>query len=374
LIVVPTTRGSAWLAVALTAVGVTLGALVVAGVGAPAAGAATPRADGARYERDLLGHSVAGRPIYAYRLGSPYSTTKAVVLGNIHGDEPAGITVANTIIHGKGVHDIDLWVIPTINPDGTAAHRHGNAHGVDLNRNFPYRWTHTAPGYQYSGPSALSEPESRIMLNFLNRIKPRYFVSMHQPLNGVDTTDGGARAPAFRLRLATNLGLHQKAFTCGGVCLGTMTGWFTHYQHGAGITVEFPGAVANSYLTGRAAPGIVKAMGARYDTVADHNPIGHVDSLRSKGLAVQVNGWTLDPDIRSKPITVQVTEGTGVKWQHSTSVPRSDVNRLFHATGNHGFQAQFPAGRGRHGYCVHFINYGAGTGSPAVCRIITVTG
>ena len=165
---------------------VLIATVAVAFVNAGAAGAVVP-ANGGVSERDLLGRSIDGRPIYAYRMGSPYAPTKAVVIGNTHGDETAGITVADAIIHGKGIHAVDLWVIPTMNPDGTAAHRHGNARGVDLNRNFPFHWARLS-GYHYSGTGGMSEPETRIIMNFLNRIKPRYIVSMHQPLDGVDTT------------------------------------------------------------------------------------------------------------------------------------------------------------------------------------------
>lgn len=35
---------------------------------------------------------------------------------------------------------IDLWVLDDLNPDGAAADTRQNAHGVDLNRNFPYGW------------------------------------------------------------------------------------------------------------------------------------------------------------------------------------------------------------------------------------------
>lgn len=33
-----------------------------------------------------------------------------------------------------------MWTIRTLNPDGVAARRRGNAHGVDLNRNFAWNW------------------------------------------------------------------------------------------------------------------------------------------------------------------------------------------------------------------------------------------
>jgi protein MpaA len=350
---------------------VAAGSVVVLDSGATA-GAVVP-ANGGVSGRALLGRSIDGRPIYAYRMGSPYAPTKAVVLGNTHGDETAGITVADAIIHGKGVHAVDLWVIPTMNPDGTAAHRHGSARGVDLNRNFPYHWARLS-GYHYSGTGAMSEPETRIIMNFLNRVKPRYIVSMHQPLDGVDTTDGGARDPTFRHRLASNLALPQKPFTCFGVCHGTMTGWFTHYHTGAAIVVEFPASVSGSYLTGRAAPGIIKAIGARYDTTADHNPFGHVDSVSANGATVTFSGWALDPDIRTGSMLVRVSEGASIRWQRSTSIYRKDINTIFHASGNHGFEATITAANGTHTYCVTLINHGAGNASPRYCYRVTVGG
>ena len=42
--------------------------------------------------------------------------------------------------HARVPAAVDLWTIRTVNPDGTAADRRTNAHGVDLNRNFPRRW------------------------------------------------------------------------------------------------------------------------------------------------------------------------------------------------------------------------------------------
>src|SRR3954470_613048 len=162
-----------------------MAAVVVATAG-PAAAAATPVLG-----RKIIGFSVKHRPIVAYHLGNPRSTRTAVILGQMHGDEHAGVVVANSIIHGRlSIEGINLWVIPTMNPDGDAAHRRQNAHRVDLNRNWPRRWRHLT-GQYYSGTKPLSEPETRAVFRFLRAVRPKRLLVLHQPLHGVDTTDGG---------------------------------------------------------------------------------------------------------------------------------------------------------------------------------------
>ncbi len=181
------------------------------------------------------------RPITAYELGDPHATYRAVVLGSMHGYyERAGETVTRALRTASIPVGLDLWVIDTLNPDGDALGQRTNAHGVDLNRNWPNLWIPisragcTAFDCHYSGPRALSEPETVAMYAFLNRVKPNRLVSMHQPLDGVDTTDGGATDTAFRNALAHNLNLPLKAFTCYSVCHGSMTGLADplHLDHG----------------------------------------------------------------------------------------------------------------------------------------------
>jgi predicted deacylase len=208
----------------------------------------------------VIGRSVQGRAIRAYHLGDPTSPVKSVVLGSIHGDETAGVRVTEGIRRGQPVHEVDLWVIPTVNPDGVARGRRQNAHGVDLNRNFPYNWGRLTGKY-YSGPKALSEPESRALKRFLDRVRPRFVVSFHQPLRGVGSDRKGK---AFQQRLSRGLGLPVKAFNCSGRCYGTMTSWYNHRHAGTAITVEFGAGPSVTWLRGAGARATVHAVLGRY--------------------------------------------------------------------------------------------------------------
>jgi protein MpaA len=151
----------------------------------------------------VLGHSVQGRPIEAIEIGNPASPRKALVVGCIHGNECAGIAVVTRLAALEPLDGSDLWIVPDLNPDGHAAGTRGNAHGVDLNRNFPWRWRPLGGVYD-SGPQALSEPESRIARRLILGLRPRVSIWFHQHLNLVDESGGDG---AIERRLARLVGL-----------------------------------------------------------------------------------------------------------------------------------------------------------------------
>jgi hypothetical protein len=103
-----------------------------------------------------LGRSVDGRQIVAERLGNPHGA-RVLVVGCIHGNECAGLAVVREL-ERRPPSSIDLWLVPDLNPDGHAAGTRGNAHGVDLNRNFPAMWKPIGRrgDPQWSGPRPLS--------------------------------------------------------------------------------------------------------------------------------------------------------------------------------------------------------------------------
>jgi protein MpaA len=140
--------------------------------------------------RELLGRSVQGRPIVAYEVGDP-AGIPVLVVGCIHGNEPAGIAVARYLLHNPPA-GLDLWIVPVLNPDGRVHKTRGNAHGVDLNRNFPYRWRRLG-GVYYSGRRPLSEVEARIAHSLILRTHPSVSVWFHQHLDLVWASGGNLR-------------------------------------------------------------------------------------------------------------------------------------------------------------------------------------
>ena len=66
---------------------------------------------------------------------------------------------------------VDLWLVPSMNPDGQAHQVRTNAHQVDLNRNFPQNWAPLGqPGdSQYAGTGPASEPETAAVVALVER-------------------------------------------------------------------------------------------------------------------------------------------------------------------------------------------------------------
>lgn len=246
---------------ASTAVMATL--LVVSLISVPGgADAATVERSNEIVQRQVIGYSVQGRPIRAYRKGNPNATRKLVVFGQMHGDERgARRTGWYLVAHVPVSLDADVWIVPTLNPDGAARGTRTNARGVDLNRNFPHYWRYHGKGTStYSGPSAASEPETRAAMRFLDEVRPQWFASYHQPLWGIGKSED---ARGFQRRLSDHLGLPIRRFSvCGSDCppgFPTMTDWYNTHYRGTGITVEFGSRVSETFRN-RAARGTLKAM------------------------------------------------------------------------------------------------------------------
>ncbi len=235
-------------------------ALMAAGATTDPGTAAAPAATPFDPHHFVIGHSVDGRPLRAVRLSVSEDGANVVIIGSMHGDEHAGTHIVRSLVRAVEsgrvvIRHVNLWVIPTINPDAYLRRTRVNSHGVDLNRNFPYAWTQLT-GETYSGPYPRSEPETRALTTFLNHKRPRFVVSIHQPLYAVDSD---VKNTHLGSRLSRYLGLPMSNLNCGGRCHGTMTGWYNHNHAGAAITIEFSGRPVLGAQAYRDALAIVRA-------------------------------------------------------------------------------------------------------------------
>jgi protein MpaA len=241
----------------LLALGGLLASLAVVPVAAPHASAAAYDGPSAVVETRTIGRSVEGRPITAWRLGQP-GKRRVVMISTMHGNEPHTRWILEALRDGAPVNNLDLWVVPTYNPDGLARGTRRNAHGVDLNRNFPYAWADLDGSYE-SGPRPASEPETRAVMAFLREVRPQRVLSFHQPLNGVDTD---TKDRAFARRLARALRLPRTSLDCGGLCHGTMTMWFNHRFRGSALTVEYGARPPRRRMAVDAPRQLLRVLGA----------------------------------------------------------------------------------------------------------------
>ena len=203
-------------------------------------------------QQELLGRSVQKRAITAVQVGDPAGTRVALVVGVIHGDERAGLRIIRAIKReaarrAGALAGTQLWAIATVNPDGLRAHTRKNSHGVDLNRNFPYRWRGNLPhssGY-YPGPRPASEPETRDVMAFVRRIRPDLSIWYHQPWGAVLACHG---SPQVAVEYAKLVGMRT---SCRGRGLrGTAISWETQTVPGsAAFVVELP----SGKISGRSA-------------------------------------------------------------------------------------------------------------------------
>jgi protein MpaA len=183
----------------------------------------------------------------AYERGDR-SAPATLVVGVIHGTEPAGLAVIAQLRRMPLPPHVHLWLVPTANPDGLAAGTRENAHGVDLNRNWPAAWVHTG----VSGPRPLSEPESRALRAFILQIKPKLTIWYHQPLAEVYGSDPHVSVLKRYARLS---GLPYRKLTAPR---GAATRWQRRQFPGSpAFVVEFPAGPISTATARRNAKAVL---------------------------------------------------------------------------------------------------------------------
>lgn len=146
-----------------------------------------------------------GRDLAVYTVGNRMAKARVLLLCNMHGDEQWEAQLCLDFIRWlpwAATRDPDLArllsvaavdVVPLANPDGFAAGDRFNASGNDLNRNFPYMWSHVEPGTsnQRPGRSAASEAETRALMDYQRSFDGKWIVTLnyHLRYEGSDGTN-----------------------------------------------------------------------------------------------------------------------------------------------------------------------------------------
>ena len=181
----------------------------------------------------VIGHSAQGREIRATRVGEEGARVNVLVVGDVHGNEPAGEAIVARLKRAR-VQGVTLWLVRTGNPDGRAGSTRQNARGVDLNRNFPWRWRPGARGTYFPGPRAGSEPETQALMRLVKRVRPQLGIYYHQQL-GITVRAGGAD-PAVQREYAQRTRLPLRSLPD---YRGTAIGWQNHLiRDGSAFVVE----------------------------------------------------------------------------------------------------------------------------------------
>jgi predicted deacylase len=139
--------------------------------------------------RDLCGQSVLGRPITALEIGPAKAQKLTIAMAGVHPIEWIGVEVLARWTEALLAHpptDRRVLLFPIVNVDGFVRVEHdlshgirrfrrGNAHRVDLNRNFPTHFKPLSllkrmlPWTFRRGSAPLSEPETRAVVERIDR-------------------------------------------------------------------------------------------------------------------------------------------------------------------------------------------------------------
>lgn len=190
--------------------------------------------------RPVTGYSVEGRPIVHHVLGRGLDTI--LVMASIHGNEAAGTPLVHRLHEELRAHpglygDRRVVLLPNANPDGVLMNHRRNANGVDLNRDFPA--SNRKRGPRAGRPDGL-EPETRSIIDLVERYRPSAIVSIHQPLGCVDY-DGPAGVLAHAMARSSDLPVRRI-----GARPGSLGSWAGVDRGIAVVTLELPGSASRS--------------------------------------------------------------------------------------------------------------------------------
>lgn len=234
----------------------------------------------------VLGQTVDGRDFYCLTFGNPYAKKQILIQASMHAREWKNTQLIMTQLehycrkyksgsykktsYKKLFDSVCFYIMPMTNPDGVSISQHGagalnnaalrrlvkktrqstktwksNGRGVNLNYNFDSGWKKISCGAgpaseRSKGSKAVSEPESRIMVDFVNAHSLCAVVSLHEVGNVIYWNYGQRGSPAKKSTSLVNTirgitGYMKLGEYCNS---GGFSDWCSHKKKIPSCTVE----------------------------------------------------------------------------------------------------------------------------------------
>jgi len=174
---------------------------------------------------NTIGQSSKKHSIYAVNINLKMREDQwsLMFIGQQHGDEPAGkealLYLIKYLSENKDLVpvDINLWIIPMVNPDGAVADQRRNGQGADLNRDH----------------ILLSQPETRAVHKLFRKVEPHIFVDCHE--FGRDSQSylekGWREWPLIMMDCSNNPFFNKELYKAGVEWCNYLKPWMNEQDH-----------------------------------------------------------------------------------------------------------------------------------------------
>lgn len=210
-------------------------------------------------ETSIFTFTSKGLPVLAYRFEN--QGPEVLILGGVHGDEYEGVVAAQGLLkHFMTAfsYKLNLTVVPQFNLEGVIFRTRGNGNGVDLNRNLPTKdWSPEVKTPRYNpGPSAGSEAENKGLIEYIEKRKPVFVLSLHS-WHPVLNVNGDCKDVAEVLARHTGYKIDDDIGYPTPGCLGTYTGLERNHPT---ITYEIERGQSSEDIIRIHVPAILEAL------------------------------------------------------------------------------------------------------------------
>ncbi|MEW5806038.1 MAG: M14 family zinc carboxypeptidase, partial [Acidobacteriota bacterium] len=261
------------------------------------------------------------------------------------------------------VDNREIWVLPTHNPDGSnyvftidnmwRKNRRNNGdgtYGVDLNRNYPFKWggcngsSGSTGSDTYRGPSPASEPETQGIMNLTQDHRPLVNLSYHSyselvihPFGCTNVYPSPHEKKVFReissdmgARLFNDAGTGYYANGTGWELLyavdGEMNDWFYGEMGSYGVTIEVNQSFQPDYETWRDSTVFRNRAGWQYllNRMDDSSIYGHTyDACAGSPISANLS---LDEVVFSFGESTRTSEPQHGRYQWITQPDKFHIN------------------------------------------------